>query len=247
MIRRLYILPLTVAALSAADATAHHAPALYDNDKLMSIDGEVVSLAFRFPHSELLLRNNDGTTWTVSLAPPDVSVRQGKKDALLAIQPGERVTVWGWPHRLKGNEIRSHKLVFADGGIIDGAFNSLYEPKQQKQLKRLLADQDKMNRLNDGDTSFGSLDEKLNTWFVANDPLTRLAVEINFNRAAFIGITDNDFVVYPGIKEHLQCLPNAFATETYSASEPEAGALTYIKKHNEWLARYLEGQLNICD
>ncbi len=70
----------------------------------MSIDSEVLELNYRFPHSQIRVRATAGEERILSLAPPDVSERQGTKEALLAIQPGERVTVFGWPHKIKHDE-----------------------------------------------------------------------------------------------------------------------------------------------
>jgi hypothetical protein len=228
-----------------AVSNAHHAPALYDNDHLMSIEGEVVKLSYRFPHSQMRVRTSDGEEWTISLAPPDVSERQGKKEALLEIQPGERVKVFGWPHKIKHNEIRSHELVFPDGRIIEGAFNSLYQPRHQKDLKKMLSNTDRLNRLNQSVRSFSPEPNLFAAWWNEHDAMTRLALDLEFDRAFFIGIKDQGTDVFPGIKDHLACLAATHPTQIVSS--PDEAALIYMRKRNEWYARYLEAQLNICD
>ena len=221
-----YLMALLIAT---GIAHAHHAPALYDNDRLMKIDGHVVALNYRYPHSELLLITDADQTWTVSLAPPDVSERQGKKQALLAIEPGEPITVYGWPHRIKEMEIRSHKMLLSDDRIITGAVNSLYEPKVQTDLRQLLADPQHLQTLEESDRV-----------------LHRLALDIHADRATFIGFEDEDSISYPGIKEHLVCLAELFGHRLHSG-DADATTLDDATKYNEWYARYLEGRLNICD
>lgn len=221
---------------------AHHAPALYDNDRLMSLASEVIELKYRFPHSQLRIRTIDGEEWTVSLAPPDVSERQGKKAALLAIKPGEQVTVFGWPHKVKRYEIRSHKLVFADGRVIEGAFNSLYEPSHQKRIKRMLADPAQMEKLARAGRPFSRDAGTFADWVDEMDAVSRLALDISRNDAFFIATEQGTF---PGVKEHLQCLPSRHRREAVSGIDDDR--MAYVRQRNEYYARYLEGQLNICD
>lgn len=237
-------LAVLILLMSAAPlASAHHAPALYDNDRLIQIRGTVVRLSYRQPHSSLLVDTDKGERWVISLAPPDVTDRQGKKADLMAIQPGESIAVYGWPHRLRDREIRSHKLVFADGRTIDGAVNSLFEPQVQKDLKRLLRDP---SRLAEFATEMNA-DSGVAEWVDRGKPLARLALEISQERARFIGFEDASGFVYPGIKPHLACFPGRFGSQLVKDFSTEADTLAFVSQFNEWLARFREGQLNICE
>ncbi len=201
----------------------------------MKLDGHVIKLNYRYPHSELLIETDDGQTWVVSLAPPDVSDKQGKKAALIAIEAGEAISVYGWPHKMKSNEIRSHKLLLSDDRVIDGAVNSLYEPRVQKNLKRVLANPERLTELEseqDGQAS--------------DDPFVRLVLDIHHDRAAFIGFSVDGQTVYPGIKEHLLCFPSRFPQHVRETEGMDVADEEFVNNYNEWLARYLEGQLNIC-
>ena len=138
--RRVHWLVLTLFLGGSLTALAHHAPALYDNDRLLRIKGTLERRSFRFPHSELILVLPSGERWAVNLAPPDVSERKGTKAMIMALEKGQTLQVIGWPHRLGKRELRSHKVILADGTVLEGAFNTLYEPPAQKRLKAMLAD-----------------------------------------------------------------------------------------------------------
>ncbi len=90
-------------------SNAHHAPALYDNDRLMRIESEVIKLSFRFPHSEMRVGTANGQEWTISLAPPDVSERNGQKEALLAIRPGDQGRIRRIRTSMKNKDIHKPK------------------------------------------------------------------------------------------------------------------------------------------
>ncbi len=80
----------------------------------------------------------------------------------------------------------------------------------------------------------------------SDDPFVRLVLDIHHDRAAFIGFSVDGQTVYPGIKEHLLCFPSRFPQHVRETEGMDVADEEFVNNYNEWLARYLEGQLNIC-
>lgn len=88
--------------LAGAGAQAHHAVAsVYDLNKEIVLQGELVKLNFVNPHSNLHLavHNADGTTteWVLTTASLQVLTRQGLNNS--SIKPGEALKVTVLPAR----------------------------------------------------------------------------------------------------------------------------------------------------
>ena len=96
-------------ALTASSALAHHNhQAFYDQCKSVTIEGRVDNVQFTDPHAKIVIRLDDGTTYTVDWMTPNNLQRNGiLEPAKKALAPGARVSVMGAPIRTAA-EIRGH-------------------------------------------------------------------------------------------------------------------------------------------
>lgn len=104
-------------ALSFAPATSsllahHNHQAYYDLCTSVTIEGRVDAVQFTDPHARIVLRLDDGTTYTVAWMTPH-NLRRGLilEPAQKALAPGARVSVEGAPIRTAA-ERRSRMPVF---------------------------------------------------------------------------------------------------------------------------------------
>ena len=104
---------ILVTAISFATATspglAHHNHLyFYDQCRSVTIEGRVDSVQFTDPHARIVLRLDDGTTYTVDWMTPN-NLRRGLilEPARKALAPGARVSVVGAPIRTAA-EIRGY-------------------------------------------------------------------------------------------------------------------------------------------
>jgi hypothetical protein len=100
--RRTLVVVLAVAALGAPAALAHHSfAAAYRESEKVTIDGAVVQMVFRNPHSFLHVDAPDdkGVTrrWTIEWGAAAQLEQQGVKRGTL--RPGDRVIVMADPSR----------------------------------------------------------------------------------------------------------------------------------------------------
>jgi hypothetical protein len=123
--RRLAVLLLLGLGLCAARlAVAHHSfAAVFDSDKAVTIEGEVVDVEWTNPHFHFSLDVKDAagavTRWRFEGYPPNMLVRQGwRKDETL--MPGAQVTVEGWAARSDPNLGAVRWVTFADGRKLAG-------------------------------------------------------------------------------------------------------------------------------
>lgn len=85
------------AAIPASFAYAHHShPYFYDECKRITIEGRVEKVEFKNPHTQVVLRLDDGTLYTVDWAPlgrltTDHVIGPAKE----SLTPGARITVTG--------------------------------------------------------------------------------------------------------------------------------------------------------
>ena len=109
MKRSLGILAALYLAMSASSALAHHNHlAYYDQCKSVTIEGRVDSVSFTDPHVKIVLKLDDGSTYTVDWMTPNNLRRNGiLEPAEKALAPGARVSVVGAPIRTAA-EIRGY-------------------------------------------------------------------------------------------------------------------------------------------
>lgn len=93
--------------VAAGAAFAHHGWSEYDASKGAKVTGKIVESGYEHPHGHIRLAA-PGKTWTVVLAPPSRMERRGLSKA--AIQAGATVTVEGYPHREKADEMRAERI-----------------------------------------------------------------------------------------------------------------------------------------
>ena len=97
---------------------AHHSFAVhFVSDRLVTVSGVVEEFRFTNPHGVLLFtamdENGQPVQWKAETNSPSVLRRRGwAKDSL---QPGDKVTIEGFPSRDMGNYMRISHVVFDDG------------------------------------------------------------------------------------------------------------------------------------
>ena len=101
MKRRLGTLAAAVSLATAFPAFAHHShPLVYDWCKSITVEGRVESVEFKNPHSIIVVRQDDGTAYTVDWLPLDSLTRNAiLESAKGALAFGARVSVTGAPIR----------------------------------------------------------------------------------------------------------------------------------------------------
>ena len=103
--------PIVVAGLIFGTSTvahAHHGWSEYDATRGMKLTGEVTESGYEHPHGYLRLQV-DGKTWLAVLAPPSRMESRGL--AKMDIRPGATVTLEGYPHRSKADEMRAERII----------------------------------------------------------------------------------------------------------------------------------------
>ena len=86
---------------TTSPALAHHShPLTYDWCKSITVEGRIESVQFKNPHSIIVVRQDDGTAYTVDWVPLDALTRNRiLESAKGALASGARVTVTGAPIR----------------------------------------------------------------------------------------------------------------------------------------------------
>jgi hypothetical protein len=108
----------------ALPAMAHHSFAVFfDDQRTVSITGQVEEFQFRNPHGIIRLRVKaaDGSeqVWKAETNSPSILERRGwKRDSLKA---GDEITVDGWPARDGSNYLRMRSVRRTDGTPIGTA------------------------------------------------------------------------------------------------------------------------------
>ena len=100
---RLLILAVTACiATAASPAFAHHShPIFYDQCTRITIEGRVERVEFKDPHSQIFLRTDDGTAYTVDWA------RLRNLTNNLILGPAKEALVFGARVSVIGNPIRT--------------------------------------------------------------------------------------------------------------------------------------------
>lgn len=117
--RKLPALLLTgFSLLVAAKVGAHHSFAVhFDGDELVQVSGVVTDFRFANPHGVIEWTATDESgeevTWRAETNSPNILKRRGwSRDSL---QPGDEVTVTGFPARDESAYMRVSRVDFADG------------------------------------------------------------------------------------------------------------------------------------
>ena len=117
-------LVLGAAALCAGSGVrAHHSfPVHFVPGELVTVSGVVTQFRFRNPHGLLsfTVKNEAGeeVQWRAETNAPAILRRRGWTE--MSIEPGDEVTVEGYPARDGSNFMRVYKVTFADGRELVG-------------------------------------------------------------------------------------------------------------------------------
>jgi len=115
---RLTMKTTIVAAFVSTIAFAHHGGSMYDReDESILDDAIVVDFLFVNPHARLLFSWTDGdgavAEWEGELSGSNELVRSGIYADL--VEPGDRITVKGFPHDSVPRNLRLSSIVLPDG------------------------------------------------------------------------------------------------------------------------------------
>ena len=112
---------LVLAALAALPASAHHSFAMFDQKKVMTLEGTVKEFQWTNPHSfiEIDVPGQGGRTthWSIELNSPNNLKRQGWSRT--SLKPGERITLRMAPLRNGNPGGLFLDLRKADGKVLD--------------------------------------------------------------------------------------------------------------------------------
>jgi hypothetical protein len=111
---RMCLLIIGVILLSGPAAYAHHSfAATYFEDKLVTIEGELVNFEYRNPHSfvHVIVTDAQGETkrWAIEWGAVSQLNRQGV--GRFTLKPGDKVVITGAPARSGDDKLLMRKLV----------------------------------------------------------------------------------------------------------------------------------------
>ncbi len=103
--------------LLAGPALAHHGWTNYDEKKTLTLTGAIVETSYSNPHGtiRLTVKEKEARTWEAVLAPPSRMRSRGLTPEMLTV--GATVTVIGYPHREKTDELRAERITVGDKTI----------------------------------------------------------------------------------------------------------------------------------
>jgi Family of unknown function (DUF6152) len=84
-------------AVTAFSAAAHHSSVMFDEDRVVPVEGTVTRYVWRSPHVYLYVEDEAGDEWELEGGPPQVMARQGWSADLF--ERGDRVSVRANPNR----------------------------------------------------------------------------------------------------------------------------------------------------
>ena len=108
-------------AIAVAPAAAHHPfTPYYDVSKPVSMSGVIAELRMVNPHAVLIIEGtgSDGTTgrWAFEGLPPHAYQYRGLKDYKERLNPGNTITISGWPAKdPQARAFVGREVTFADG------------------------------------------------------------------------------------------------------------------------------------
>ena len=106
-IRRILGLALSLVAILAGSALAHHGWSSYDSNKEMTLTGDIREAGYEHPHGFIALAV-EGKVWRVVLAPPTRMESRGLPREMLKV--GATATVVGYPKRSEPDELRAERI-----------------------------------------------------------------------------------------------------------------------------------------
>lgn len=114
---------IAAGSLAGAAAHAHHSFAVhFVADETVTVSGVVTEFRFRNPHGLLFfaVRGEDGSEeiWKAETNSPNILRRRGWTER--SIEPGDRVTVEGYPSRDDSKFMRIYRVMHEDGRELIG-------------------------------------------------------------------------------------------------------------------------------
>ena len=121
-----------LALLAGVPAAAHHSFAMFDQTKIMTLEGTVTEFQWTNPHAFIELDAAGGRHWSIELNSPNNLKRQGWSRA--ALKPGDKVS-------LRMSPLRNGKpgglfldLTRADGKLLDSGLPKNGQPVNVPRL-----------------------------------------------------------------------------------------------------------------
>jgi len=101
---------LLAGSLLAGTALAHHGWSGYDASKTLNLTGVITQAEYTNPHGMIRVQvaGQNAKTWVAVLAPPSRMSSRGLTQEML--QVGATVTVVGYPHTEKTEEMRAERI-----------------------------------------------------------------------------------------------------------------------------------------
>ena len=119
-------------ALLAVPAAAHHSFAMFDQTKIVTLEGTVAEFQWTNPHAFIELEAAGGRHWSIELNSPNNLKRQGWTKA--ALKPGDKVSVRIAPLRDGRPGGLFLDLTKADGTVLDSGLPKNGTPVNVPQL-----------------------------------------------------------------------------------------------------------------
>jgi hypothetical protein len=119
-LKRTAMLSLPVIALLGLPSLAHHASSMFDRGQRVDLAGEVVEFQWTSPHIwiQIEVESEDGLReeWSIEGGVPNRLFRAGWRPN--SFEPGDRVTIRGYPMRDGGRAALFIGAKFADGSTL---------------------------------------------------------------------------------------------------------------------------------
>ena len=119
-------------ALLAVPAAAHHSFAMFDQTKIVTLEGTVAEFQWTNPHAFIELEAAGGRHWSIELNSPNNLKRQGWTKA--ALKPGDKVSVRIAPLRDGRPGGLFLDLTKVDGTVLDSGLPKNGTPVNVRQL-----------------------------------------------------------------------------------------------------------------
>lgn len=101
--------------MASAATFAHHGWSGYDQDKTLTLKGEITESGYTHPHAYVKLETAD-KTWIAVLAPPSRMEARGLPREML--KTGAKATLVGYPSRENPEEMRAERIII-DGKTVE--------------------------------------------------------------------------------------------------------------------------------
>ena len=119
-------------ALLTAPAAAHHSFAMFDQTRIVTLEGTVAEFQWTNPHAFIELEAAGGRHWSIELNSPNNLKRQGWTKA--ALKPGDRISLWMSPLRNGKPGGLFLDLTKADGKLLDSGLPKNGQPVNVPRL-----------------------------------------------------------------------------------------------------------------